>query len=261
LRLLINGATGRMGRELITLIGRDPHLILAGAVTRSGHPLVGADAGEQAGLGVLGVAIQENLTGIENVDLIIDFSSAAGLLAAVDHARRLKAALLSGTTALDEAGQQALRDLGRETQVLWAPNMSLGVQALKLTVARAAAALGIDADCEIVESHHRGKRDAPSGTALELANAIAAGRGQNPKDVIVTARRGPRRPGEIGIVSLRGGDLAGEHQVRLLLDGETLELTHRAAHRAIFARGALSAARWLLQQSPGLYRLEHMFGH
>ncbi len=261
MRLLINGATGKMGRELIALIGRDPHLILAGALTRPGHPLIGTDAGEQAGLGALGVAIQENLTGIENVDLVIDFSVAAGLLAAADHARRLKAALLSGTTALDEAGHEALRALAHETQVLWAPNMSLGVQALKLAAVRTAAALGPDADCEIVESHHRGKRDAPSGTALDLAHAIAAARDQKAEDAIVTARHGPRRPGEIGIASLRGGDLAGEHQIRLILQGETLELTHRATSRTIFARGALTTARWLLQQPPGLYRIEQMFGH
>lgn len=191
-------------------------------------------------------------------DVVVDFSSVAGFDAALAAARAHHAAFVSGTTGLSAEHRQALAQAGAEIPVLWASNFSLGVAVLHRLVAAAAGALGPGFDAEVIEAHHAGKRDAPSGTALTLGAAIASARAQRLADVACHARHGitgPRREGEIGFASIRAADLVGEHTVLFAGPGERLELTHRATDRGVFARGALHAATWIAGRAPGRYEL------
>jgi len=260
MRILVHGATGRMGRSVIVQAAHDPHIVLAAAVTRGGHPLLGLDAGEQAGCGQAGVALSDRDAAAEDIDAIIDFSTAAAFGDALALASDLQAALVSGTTGLQAEQLAALDDLSQQLPVLWAPNMSVAMSVMQQLVATAAAALP-QADVEIVESHHRGKIDAPSGSAWGLAGAIAKARGQSVREVAQpqrTSQQQARKAGEIGMAALRGGTVAGVHRVFFELDGETLELAHQAQDRDIFARGALRAAHWLIAQPAGRYQLHQV---
>lgn len=193
---------------------------------------------------------------LEQADAVIDFSSPAGLLDIAAQAAAANKPLVSGTTGLQDEHHLALRQAGERIPVLWSANMSIGVNLLYRLAGQAAIALGENADCDIAEAHHRFKKDAPSGTALELGRRIAAARGQDFDQVARLSRQGgdcPRRAGEIGFSAVRAGDITGEHTALFALDGERLELTHRATDRQIFARGALHAAAWLISQPQGLY--------
>lgn len=263
MRILIHGATGRMGRAVIRMAAHDPHIVLAAAVSRDGHPLLGVDAGEQAGVGLLGLAIGSAQDHYEDIDVVVDFTNATGFDQGLALAHSLKAAFVSGSTGLSEEQHANLRAYARHRPSLWAANMSPAVALLQQLVERAAAALP-EADIEIVETHHRNKVDAPSGTAWALAGSAAKGRGQKLSEHAQcqrAAQAGPRQSGEIGMAVVRGGDVVGEHRVGFYLDGELLELSHRASDRDIFARGALRAARWVLQQAPGLYRMSQVVLH
>lgn len=226
IRLLIHGASGRMGQSLLRLAAADSGLRVAAAVSRGG-------AGDAPGR--LPAA---RLAEAPAFDVAIDFSLPAGLAGLIDACARRGAGLVSGTTGLGSSEHAALDAAAAQIPVLWAPNFSLGVAVLQGLVRQAAAALpGWDAD--IIELHHGGKRDAPSGTALRLGEAVTAGRGKPPS-----------------YHSLRAGDAVGEHSVQLSGHGERLELVHRASDRDVFARGALFAAGWLAGKAPGRYRIE-----
>lgn len=257
MRILIHGATGRMGRAVIRMAAHDPHIVLAAAVTRDAHPLLGVDAGEQAGVGLVGLAIGSASDHYEDIDVVVDFTCAAGFDQALVLAQRLKAVLISGSTGLSEEQHANLLAYAHHRPVLWSANMSPAIALLEQLVERAAAALP-DADIEVVETHHRNKKDAPSGTAWALAQHAAKGRKGTLSKLAQRQRAvqpGPRQAGEIGMAVVRGGDVVGEHRVGFYLDGEMLEFNHRATDRDIFARGALRAAHWLLQQPAGLYRM------
>lgn len=248
LRIAVAGATGRMGRELVRLIAAEPKLYrLAAAWAALGSEAMGRDAGEQAGLG----AIDVPCTPVEalDVDVVIDFSTVAAVPEVARAAARGKAALLSGVTGLDEAAREALSVAADSIPVLHADNFSLGVAVLRELAVLARERLGEAFDIEIDELHHRGKRDAPSGTARMLGRALGDSAG-----AIRTAARGEAR--EIGYSVRRGGQVAGEHTVYFLGPHERLELTHRAGDRALFASGALTVASWLVRQRRGRYRLE-----
>lgn len=233
-RIGIHGASGRMGRELLQLAIGDARFA--------------------------GVA-EIDLRGPEvppRVDVVVDFSTPEGCVAITRHCRREGLALVSGTTGLDAAGERALDAAGADIAVLHAANFSLGVAVLTQLLARAAALLP-DWELEIIEAHHAGKRDAPSGTALALGRAAAAARGLELDAVRHPARSGheaPRDPREIGFASVRASDIVGEHTALLAGQGERIELSHRAADRAIFARGALAAVSWLAAMAPGRYGLD-----
>jgi 4-hydroxy-tetrahydrodipicolinate reductase len=253
LRVAVCGASGRMGRVVTRLCQEASDLELVGACAGSNDPALGEDAGVLAGAGVAGVAITDDMSAaLLGADVVVDFSLPAALAELARHAARQGVALVSGTTGLVDAS--ALDEAAHEVPVLWAPNMSLGIQVLSEIVAEAARRLGPDFDIEITEVHHKRKADAPSGTAIRLADALSEVRPLR----AVPGRQGivgARAQDELGIFALRGGDVIGDHTVHLLGPGERLELTHRATSRDLFAEGALRAARWVVGQRPGRYSL------
>ncbi len=252
----IHGAMGRMGRRLIQLLAEDPALALSAALEHSGNPALGHDAGTAVGLAPLGIAVSEKVPSGSNVDAMIDFSTPAAALSIGRWCRENRVPLVVGTTGLEPEQRQELETASAEIPLLIAPNMSRAVNLLMKLVGEAARVLGSSADVEIVERHHRTKKDAPSGTAIRLGEV--AGRGLAASRLIPGAPGsvGVRSPGEIGIHALRVADCPGEHQVIFSLMGETLELGHRAINRDGFVRGALDAAKFLAHKPPGLYTME-----
>jgi len=257
MRVAIHGVGGRMGQALVALLAEDDASQLVGAIEARHAQTLGQDAGEVCGVGPLGVAISADLSsGLLGADVVIDFSTAAAVPALLQAAIRAKVAVVSGTTRLDATADRLLDDCAKIAPVLWSPNMSLGVHVLAHVAALATKMLGPDFDIEIVESHHRAKVDAPSGTANRLAEAVQAVR---PKARAIYGREGEtgaRSREEIGVHALRGGDVAGDHTVYLLGAGERLELTHRATSRTLFARGALVGAHAIVGKTPGRYTMD-----
>jgi 4-hydroxy-tetrahydrodipicolinate reductase len=254
LRVGVHGAAGHMGRLVVCAVLDASDLALGVATERAEHPRIGEDAGLIAGRGVCGCPLSVLDPRVaERVDVIIDFSLPEGTCALLEALPGVP--LVTGTTGLDARVQAALARHARGAPVIAAPNFSRGVAFLARIAKEAAAALP-DWDVEIVETHHRRKRDAPSGTALKLARAVAAGRGQPFEDQALFGRfgeTGERPPGQIGIHALRGGDVVGEHTIRLFGAGEVLELGHTATSRVAFATGALEAARRVVTLEPGLH--------
>lgn len=261
MRIALHGATGRMGLELTRLAHAASDLQIVGAVCSSVDPAQGRDIGELAGVGTVGVVATADLgAGLLGADVVIDFSvasAAPGLLAV---AARQKVPVVSGTTNLDGAGKQALDKAAEAVPVVWAPNMSVGVQVLAELVQHAIKRLGEGYDVEIVEIHHRRKVDAPSGTAKRLVDAARSARVDGKTVHGREGEVGARTDAEIGVFGLRGGDVVGDHTVYLLGLGERLELTHRASSRELFAHGALKAARFVVGKKPGLYTIADVLG-
>ncbi len=257
------GATGRMGREVIrALVSPDQPgggFRLVAAVARSAQ---GVDAGTLAGIGPLGVAVRSDLAPLEGADVVIDFSLPGAASALFSAAAERALPLVSGTTGLDASAEQALKALAAKAPVCWAPNFSQGVTLLMHLARQATVGAGEGFDAEIVEMHHRHKRDAPSGTAVRLAEVVGEAKGIG-RDGWVQGRSGEvgaRPQKELGVMALRGGTVVGEHTLILAGEGERIELTHRGEDRAIFARGAVRAAAWLRGQAPGLYGMEDVMG-
>lgn len=266
-RIAVIGAAGRMGRAIVRAIADETpgKARLTAASERPDSPDLGADAGTLAAAAgaPLGVAIRGELPAAGDADVWIDFSSPA---ATVEHARAAAAAgarMVIGTTGLGADQRHVIAEAAKRAAVVLAPNMSVGVNVLLKLVADAARALGPSFDLEIVEAHHRAKRDAPSGTALRLAEALAEATGRDLEKTARYARQGdvgPRTAEEIGVQTLRGGDVVGDHTVFFFGLGERLELTHRASSRETFARGAVRAAEWVLAMPPGLYDMRDVLG-
>jgi 4-hydroxy-tetrahydrodipicolinate reductase len=261
---VICGAAGRMGRLLVALARDDGRLRLAGAVEAPGHPALGRDAGEVAGGGALGVPVTDALEPLcDRERVVLDFTTPEATLAHVRSAAARGTALVVGTTGFDAAQERALREIAGRTRTVLAPNMSIGVTVLAELVGAAAHLLDASFEVEVVELHHHGKKDAPSGTALALARAAAAARGQEFERSTVLAREGlvgARRADEIGVMALRAGDIVGDHTVLFGGLGERLELTHRAQSRECLARGALRAAFWVAGRPPGVYSMRDVLG-
>ena len=262
-RIAMIGAAGRMGRTIVRTLSEGQSSKLTAAVERPGSPALGQDAGTLAGIAPLGVAVQDEYPPAGAADVWIDFSAPASTVANVKAAAAAGARIMIGTTGLSPQDRQVIVDAAATIPVVLAPNTSLGVTMLLKLVADAARALGPGYDIEIVEAHHRMKRDAPSGTALRLAEAAAEATG---RDLAATARYarhgdvGPRTSEEIGIQTIRGGDVVGDHTVFFLGLGERVEITHRASSRDTFARGAVRAAEWLRDRDPGLYDMLDVLG-
>jgi 4-hydroxy-tetrahydrodipicolinate reductase len=262
-RIAVIGAAGRMGRAIVRTIAEGQGARLAAAVDRPGCPELGQDAGTLAGISPLGVVLQGQLPPAGAADVWIDFSSPASSVANVRAAQAAGVRIVVGTTGLSPDDRQVIVEAAATIPVVFAPNTSLGVTVLLKLVADTARALGPAYDIEVVETHHRLKRDAPSGTALRLAEAAAEGAGRNLAETARYARHGdvgPRTTEEIGIQTLRGGDVIGDHTVFFLGLGERVEITHRASSRDTFARGAVRAAEWLAGQAPGLYDKRDVLG-
>jgi 4-hydroxy-tetrahydrodipicolinate reductase len=260
LRVGISGCGGRMGRMLVAEVASTEACQLAGGVEAAASAVLGKDIGELAGIGPVGFAASSDIEALfAAADVVIEFSTPEASVAHARQAAAAKKALVIGTTGLDDKANGALREAAKAAPILWAANMSLGVNLMMGLVEQMARGLSDDYDIEILEMHHRHKIDAPSGTALALGGAAAQGRGielarhsQRVRDGIT----GPRKPGDIGFATLRGGDNAGEHRVIFATEGEQIEIAHRATSRRIFARGAVAAAQWLAGKPPGLYGMK-----
>ncbi|MCI0339559.1 MAG: 4-hydroxy-tetrahydrodipicolinate reductase [Planctomycetales bacterium] len=260
IRLAVSGALGRMGRRVAALAAADPAFSLADLIEHDGHPDLGKDPGPALGLPLLGRPLRAALA--DPADVLVDFSAPEGTLRRIAECRARRVALVVGTTGLDASVREALAAAAREIPCLASPNMAPGVAALRRFLPGLARGLGPGTELEVVEIHHHGKADAPSGTALALAEAAAAGLGTDLGRAVHgrSGRPGPRPPGEVGLHSVRGGDVIGEHRVLLFGAGETVEIVHRVESRDVFARGALRAARWLVGRSPGLYEVSDVAG-
>lgn len=263
-KAIVNGAAGRMGGRIIALIQEIDGVNLSGAVERRGQQSVGRDAGEVSGWGRIGIAISDDLSKIiDNTDAIIDFTMPKSTLESLKIAADKKKAAVIGTTGFSKDEMEEIKNLTKNIPCVLSPNMSVGVNLMFKTIADIARILGDDYDIEIVEAHHRFKKDAPSGTAMKMAEVIAEAVNRNLNEVAVYERHGmtgERKKKEIGIQTVRAGDIVGEHTVIFGGMGERLEVTHKAHTRDNFARGAIRAAKWVVKQKPGLYNMMDVLG-
>lgn len=259
----IFGANGRMGRALVT-VAREQQLALQAATVRQGSALAGVDAGELAGIGQIAVPLQEvSQTAVMQADVWIDFTMPDAMLAQLELCVAAGKAMVIGVTGLSDAQYQQVQAASRHIPIVWAPNMSVGVNLLLHLVQTAAKVMGQTADIEIIEAHHRFKKDAPSGTALAIGNSIAKALGRNLSEVAVYGREGitgERDQQTIGFATVRGGDIIGDHTALFADLGERLEISHKASSRNTFAQGALRAALWLQNKQPGLYSMQQVLG-
>jgi 4-hydroxy-tetrahydrodipicolinate reductase len=262
IKLAIAGAAGRMGRAIIEVASASSEVEIAAALERSGSDVLGLDVGELAGVGRLGVPIADTLED-RAFDVLIDFTNPAATLAHLDFCRKAGRRMVIGTTGCSEGECAKIGEAARETAIVMAPNMSVGVNLCFKLTELAARTLGADADVEIVEAHHRHKVDAPSGTALRLGEVVAQVRGQRLADAAVWSRHGhagAREKGKIGFAVVRAGDIVGDHRVMFATEGEIVEIQHHASSRRTFAAGALRAALWLSGREPGLYDMQDVLG-
>lgn len=264
IRVAITGISGRMGGVLVKAIRQSDDLVLAGATEREGHDAIGLDAGLVAGTGLAQVQVRARLEdAIDKADVVVDFTHAE---ASLEHARicaEKKVALILGSTGFSAGARAEIAGRAQQVPIVMAPNMSVGVNVLFRLAGEVAKVLGSQYDVEILETHHRLKKDAPSGTAIRLVEVVADALKLDPEHDVIHAREGnvgERPAGKIGVAALRGGDVVGEHTVLFLGDGERIELTHRATSRSNFAEGALRAARWVIHQKPGLYDMTDVLG-
>ena len=264
IRAVVAGAAGRMGGCNLRAVWESDDFELCGAFEVAGHAAVGKDAGAVAGVGEMGVPVVDRAEdAMRGGHVLIDFSSPAASLDHLRQAASLDLAAVIGTTGFDPAQKEAVSELAGRVRAVIAPNMSVGVNVLIALVRQAAGLLGEDFDVELVEAHHHFKKDAPSGTALALAEDAAAALGRDLSRVGVYGREGQvgeRTHEEIGIMTLRAGDLVGEHTVMFGGVGERIELIHRAHSRDNFARGAIRAARWVVDRPAGIYSMADVLG-
>ena len=260
----IIGCAGRMGRNNLEAVLADDALRLVGGIERAGHPAIGQDLGSLLNGTLIGIEVTDDLAALaREADVLVEFSSPEATLEHGEVIAQAGKAHVIGTTGFTSAQVTALQGLAERCPVLWSANMSLGVNLLLGLAQRVAASLGEEWDAEILEMHHRHKVDAPSGTALALGRAVAAGRGVVLDDVAVRSRdgiTGARPAGAIGFATLRGGDVIGEHTVTFAGEAERIEISHKATDRRIFARGAIRAARWLAGRPAGFYQMSDVLG-
>lgn len=265
IKIAVSGAAGRMGKTLIEAIALNDATELSAAIERPDSDAVGRDAGELAGLGANGVRIVDDIASVaSDFDVLIDFTAPANTVANAKVCAATGRAMVIGTTGCTEADIQAIDSAAGQTPVCMASNFSTGVNLCFKLLGEAAQVLGDDYDVEIVEAHHRHKVDSPSGTALSMGEAVAAGLNRNLKDVAIYGREGQvgaRPEQEIGFSTVRGGDVVGDHTVMFLADGERVEITHKASSRMSFARGAVRAAVWLAENGrPGKFDMQDVLG-
>ncbi|MBY0242812.1 MAG: 4-hydroxy-tetrahydrodipicolinate reductase [Burkholderiaceae bacterium] len=256
LNIAIAGAGGRMGRMLIEAVQAAPDMTLAGALDVPGAPGLGTDAAAFLGKPA-GVAIESDLAkGLAGAQFLIDFTRPEGTLEHLQYCAEHGIKVIIGTTGFDEAGKAAIAAAAQKTAIVFAPNMSVGVNVTLKLLEFAAKQMATGYDIEIIEAHHRHKVDAPSGTALKMGEVIADAVGRDLKECAVYAREGvtgPRDPSSIGFATVRGGDIIGDHTVLFAGDGERIEISHKSSSRVSYAHGSLRAARFLADKSTGLY--------
>ncbi|MBI3897849.1 MAG: 4-hydroxy-tetrahydrodipicolinate reductase [Gammaproteobacteria bacterium] len=260
IRVAIAGAAGRMGRTLIEASAASPDVKLTAAIAHGGSDALGSDAGVRAGLGTLGVPISADLT-VRDFDILIDFTRPEATLAHLSYCQKAGKKMVIGTTGFDEFGKQQIANAAKRIGIVFAPNMSVGVNLCLRLLDIAARVLGPTVDVDIVEAHHRHKIDSPSGTARRMGEVIAEARGKKLSELMLPADRSGKRPeGGIGFAVVRAGEIVGDHTVLFAAAGERVEITHRAESRRTFADGALRAAQWLAGRDAGLYDMQDVLG-
>ncbi len=263
LNIAIAGASGRMGHMLIEAVQAAPDARLAGALDRAGAPAIGSDAAAFTGQPA-GVAVTDDLaTGLAGADVLIDFTRPEGTLAHLAYCAEHGVKMVIGTTGFDEAGKAAIVAAAERTAIVFAPNMSVGVNVTLKLLEFAARQFATGYDIEIIEAHHRHKVDAPSGTALKMGEVIADALGRDLKECGVFAREGvtgPRDPSQIGFATVRGGDIIGDHTVMFATEGERIEISHKSSSRQHYANGSLRAAQFLADKKTGLYDMYDVLG-
>ncbi len=263
LRVAIAGASGRMGHMLVESVLDGPDTQLVGALDLASSPAIGRDAGEFLGRATGVTVTSDAARALERAQVIIDFTRPEGTLELIDRCAQQGVAMVIGTTGFDAAGRQTIADAAKRIPIVFAPNMSVGVNVTLKLLEVAAGLLSEGYDIEITEAHHRHKVDAPSGTALRMGEVIAAAQGVTLDEVATWARHGvtgERAQGKIGFSVIRGGDIVGDHTVLFAGIGERIEITHRSASRATYAQGSLRACRFLAGRAPGLYDMQDVLG-
>ena len=259
MKVAVNGASGRMGSRIIALMDEFTDMKLGGAVEQPDHPLIGKDVGKALGGHHKGIPVVNQLHQLpDDIDIIIDFTTPPSTLECIQWAAEKGISVVSGTTGLTEDERNVIKKVSEKIPCVYAPNMSVGINLLLKVLEQVALTIGEDYDIEIIEAHHRLKKDAPSGTAMKMAEVIAQALNRNLEDVARYNRQGfigERPQKEIGLQTIRAGDIVGEHTVMFGTTGERLEFTHKASSRDTFARGALKAAQWLYGKRPGLYTM------
>ncbi len=263
LKIAIAGASGRMGRMLVEALHSAEGVQLSGALDVPSSPFLGRDAGEMLGLKT-GVLVSADLTqGLQQAQVLIDFTRPEGTLQHLNYCVAHGIKMVIGTTGFDEAGKAAITEAAKKTALVFAPNMSVGVNATFKILELAAQILNSGYDIEIIEAHHRHKVDAPSGTALRMGEVVAQALGRNLKDVAVYGREGvtgERKPETIGFATVRGGDVVGDHTVLFAGLGERIEITHKSSSRVTYAHGSVRAARFLAAHVTGLFDMQDVLG-
>ncbi len=263
MNIAVAGASGRMGRMLIEAIVADPDATLAGALDIAESPAIGTDAAAFLGKPA-GVTIESEFAkGLANAQYLIDFTRPEGTLKHLDYCAAHGVKMIIGTTGFDDAGKAAIAAAAKKTAIVFAPNMSVGVNVTMKLLELAAKSFSHGYDIEIIEAHHRHKVDAPSGTALKMGEVVAEALGRDLKDVGVFAREGvtgERDPSSIGFATIRGGDIVGDHTVLFAGIGERIEITHKSSSRVTYAHGSLRAARFLQNHATGLYDMQDVLG-
>lgn len=262
LKVAVAGACGRMGRTLIEAVSNSDNLILSAAVHKPGSSLLGADAGEVAGIGKLDLPVVASLDQAE-FDVLIDFTLIEPSMQNLSYCQAHKRSIVIGTTGFSDAQKAAIVEAGKDIPVILAANMSVGMNLCFHLLKQMSEVLAADSDIEIIETHHRHKIDSPSGTALRLGEVIADTLGRDLNECAVYGREGisePRDRNTIGFATIRGGDVVGDHTVLFASEGERVELTHKASSRMTFAKGAVRAAAWLEAKNNGFYDMEDVLG-
>jgi 4-hydroxy-tetrahydrodipicolinate reductase len=264
IKAIVAGAAGRMGGRILHMIRQRDDIVVAGAFDRKDHPLLGQDAGQVTGLGPIGTRLGDSLEGIaDQGDVLIDFTNPEATLENIQTAAKHGLAVVIGTTGLSGQTLERIERIAKTIRCVMSPNMSVGVNVMFRMAGEMARLLGDEYDMEIVEVHHRLKKDAPSGTAMRLAQVLSSSMNRDLDKVAVYQRKGmigERTDQEIGIQTLRAGDITGEHMVMFGGIGERLELVHRAHNRDNFAKGAVRAALWVVHRPPGLYDMQDVLG-
>lgn len=264
LRIAITGAAGRMGKTLIETCQQAEGCRVNAAIERPGISLIGADAGELAGVGKLDVSLVDDVASVVNdFDTLIDFTSIESTLNNLEICKAHGKHIIIGTTGFNDEQKTLIKAAAEKTAIVFAPNMSVGVNLCLKLLEMAAAVLNEDYDIEVIEAHHRHKVDAPSGTALRMGEVVAETLGRDLNECAVYGREGhtgAREPGTIGFETIRAGDIVGEHTVMFATEGERVEITHKASSRMTFAKGAVRAAKWLQGKDTGLYDMQDVLG-
>lgn len=264
IRVAVTGAAGRMGKALVQAVTETEGLELTVATEHPDSSLIGADAGEVAGVGRLGVAIGSDLEAVaDDFDTLIDFTRPEPALAHLDVCRHHRRKMVIGTTGFDDAGKEAIRQAGEEIAIVFAPNMSVGVNLCFKLLDIAARVMGEESDIEIIEAHHRHKVDAPSGTAIRMGEVVAEALGRNLDEVAVYGRHGiigERKRETIGFETIRAGDVVGEHTVWFATEGERVEIAVKSSSRMTYANGSARAVLWLAERERGVFDMQDVLG-